>query len=108
MCCTLSCKEKQKLLSSGHSSHHLRSVLPVAWLRPDIWWITEVTEASTEFGSREHSASRRLLADRSQIYILIFGHNHQRLGIWSSGMILALGARGREFDSRNAPRKFIL
>ena len=25
------------------------------------------------------------------------------MGVWSSGMILALGARGREFDSRNAP-----
>ena len=25
------------------------------------------------------------------------------VGVWSSGMILALGARGREFDSRNAP-----
>lgn len=24
-------------------------------------------------------------------------------GIWSSGMILASGARGSEFDSRNAP-----
>ena len=24
-------------------------------------------------------------------------------GIWSSGMILASGARGLEFDSRNAP-----
>ena len=26
-------------------------------------------------------------------------------GIWSSGMILALGARGLEFDPRNAPLK---
>ena len=25
------------------------------------------------------------------------------LGVWSSGMILASGARGREFDSRNTP-----
>ena len=26
------------------------------------------------------------------------------MGVWSSGMILASGARGREFDSRNAPQ----
>jgi hypothetical protein len=27
-----------------------------------------------------------------------------KMGVWSSGMILASGARGREFDSRNTPQ----
>ena len=28
-------------------------------------------------------------------------------GIWSSGIILASGARGLEFDSQNAPNNYI-
>ena len=32
----------------------------------------------------------------------------QPMGIWSSGMILALGARGPEFEPRNPPFKIIL
>ena len=30
------------------------------------------------------------------------------MGVWSSGMILASGARGREFDSRNTPIFFLI
>nr|PNR52822.1 hypothetical protein PHYPA_009197 [Physcomitrium patens] len=35
-------------------------------------------------------------------YIKLYYLCHS-MGTWSSGMILALGARGREFDSRSAP-----
>jgi hypothetical protein len=30
------------------------------------------------------------------------------MGVWSSGMILASGVRGREFDSRNTPYYFFI
>ena len=42
----------------------------------------------------------------------IFDHKYERLkklitkkGFWSSGMILVLGTRGHEFDSRKPPIK---
>ena len=36
------------------------------------------------------------------------GNPESATGVWSSGMILASGARGREFDSRNTPFLFLL
>ena len=35
-------------------------------------------------------------------------HFFTKKGVWSSGMILASGARGREFDSRNTPHIFFI
>lgn len=36
-------------------------------------------------------------------YIIYNIKSNIKTGVWSSGMILASGARGSEFDSRNAP-----
>ena len=44
-----------------------------------------------------------------KLNILILRETLSWLGVWSSGMILASGARGREFDSRNTPSdRFII
>ena len=36
------------------------------------------------------------------------GYHQFDVGTWSSGMILALGARGREFDSRRSPHSVLV
>ena len=41
------------------------------------------------------------------LFRLVFLPYESRVGVWSSGMILASGARGREFDSRNTPSSFL-
>ena len=54
-----------------------------------------------EMGTRKPPTSCFLLSGVPLINIL--ESINFETGVWSSGMILALGARGREFDSRNTP-----
>ena len=56
--------------------------------------------------SAEHSAVNRRVPGSSpggSVWFIKKINDEFNLGLWSSGMILALGARGREFNSRQPP-----
>ena len=44
-----------------------------------------------------------IVRNRTRLFILQFYGYHPKEGVWSSGMILALGARGPEFDFARGP-----
>ena len=65
-------------------------------------WVTHACSQLTRYQSQPN-----WLPKICAMLITILGYeNRTTVGVWSSGMILASGARGREFDSRNTPLLF--
>ena len=53
--------------------------------------------------SSQETENSVIISTITELFQLTLLLKHTNKGIWSSGMILASGARGPEFDSRNAP-----
>ena len=62
-------------------------------------WVTHACSQLTRYQSQPNWLPKICMM---LISILVYEYR-TTVGVWSSGMILASGARGREFDSRNTP-----
>ena len=65
-------------------------------------WVTHACSQLTRYQSQPNWLPKICTM---LISILVYEYR-TTVGVWSSGMILASGVRGREFDSRNTPLLF--